>query len=86
MCYLLRSCDAAFLWQHSTRCYSHFAVFSFTARYSARQSGSCKKGPKGVNSGKEARHPILFCLFPPNVFVPSLNFAIKANFRKLLYC
>lgn len=59
MCYLLRSCDAAFLWQHSTRCYSHFAVFSFTASYSSRQSGSCKKGQQDWTQeseiGKEGR-------------------------------
>lgn len=74
MCYLLRSCDAAFLWQHSTRCYSHFAVFSLTASYSPRQSGSCEKGQQEWTGerepGKEGKisHLIPFCTFSPKCF------------------
>lgn len=55
MCYMLRSCDAAFLWQHSTRCYSHFAVFSSTASYSLRLGPVKRANRPGPRKGSYGR-------------------------------
>lgn len=52
MCYLLRSCDDVFLWQHTIQCYSYFAVLSFAAeivlvllaQYKRLKGVNCRKG------------------------------------------
>lgn len=54
MCYLLKSRGAAFLWQHSTRCYSHFAVF-FQYQLFSETVRALYKGPTEVETWKGVR-------------------------------